>query len=89
MFLCLVVPGQCDELISVLKYLMHALKSNVDYWKLTPTRRNHSLADCEHFLDMVSCTTRWRGEEIPEKIHLQVQAERCFGRTGFYPNVGR
>lgn len=67
----LVVPGQRDELIigsNVLKYLMHALKSNVDYWKLTSAGSNHSLTDCEHFLDMMSCTTRWRGEEIPDKI---------------------
>lgn len=47
---------------------MHALKSNVDYWKLTSAGSNHSLTDCEHFLDMMSSTTRWRGEEIPDKI---------------------
>lgn len=67
----LVVPGQRDELIissNVLKYLIHALKSNVDYWKLTSAGSNHSLTDCKHFLDMMSCTTRWRGEEIPDKI---------------------
>lgn len=44
----LVVPGQRDELIigsNVLKYLMHALKSNIDYWKLTSAGSNHSLTD--------------------------------------------
>lgn len=67
----LVVPGQRDELIigsNVLKHLMHTLKNNVDYWKLTSAGCKHSLTDYEHFLDMMSCITRWRGREVSDKI---------------------
>lgn len=67
----LVVPGQRDELIigsNVLKHLMHVLKNDPNYWKLTSTGCKHSFADYEHFLDMMSCTTRWRGDEVPDKI---------------------
>lgn len=67
----LVVPGQRDELIigsNVLKHLMYVMKSNVDYWKLISTGCRHSFNDYEHFLDVMSCTTRWRGNEVPDKI---------------------
>ncbi|CAI5675080.1 unnamed protein product [Oreochromis niloticus] len=67
----LVVSGQRDELIigsNVLKYLMRVMKHSDDYWKLVSVGSKHSLLDYEHFLDMMSCTTRWRGEEVPDKI---------------------
>lgn len=67
----LVVSGQRDELIigsNVIKYLMHALKSNNDYWELTSTGCKSWTTDYEHFLDVMSCTTRWRGDEVPDKI---------------------
>lgn len=66
-----VVSGQRDELIigsNVLKYLMRVMKHSDDYWKLVSVGSKHSLLDYEHFLDMMSCTARWRGEEVPDKI---------------------
>ena len=67
----LVVSGQRDELIigsNVLKHLMRVMKGTDDYWKLISAGCKHSLLDYEHFLDMMACTTRWRGEEVPDKI---------------------
>lgn len=67
------VPGQRDELIvgsNVLKHLMHVLKCNVDYWKLISTGGEHSFTGYEHFLDIMLCTTRWRGNEIPHKTGI-------------------
>ncbi|KAJ8395731.1 hypothetical protein AAFF_G00029680 [Aldrovandia affinis] len=67
----LVVPGQCDELIigsNVLKHLMREMKCNDDYWKFVSVGCKQPLLDHEHFLDMMSCTTRWRGDKVPERI---------------------
>ncbi|KAK0154898.1 hypothetical protein N1851_002790 [Merluccius polli] len=65
------VPGQRNELIigsNVLKHLMRVMKGSDDYWKLVSTGCKHSILDYEHFLDMMSCTTRWRGDKVPDKI---------------------
>ena len=67
----IVVPGQRDELIigsNVLKHLMRVMKGSDDYWKLVSAGCKHSLLDYEHFLDIMSCTTRWRGDKVPDKI---------------------
>ncbi len=67
----LVVSGQRDELIigsNVLKHLMRVMKGNDSYWKLIFAGSKHSPLDYEHFLDMMSCTTRWRGDKVPNKI---------------------
>ncbi|KAK0138964.1 hypothetical protein N1851_024508 [Merluccius polli] len=67
----IVVPGQPDELIigsNVLKHLMRVMKGSDDYWKLVSTGCKHSILDYKHFLDMMSCTTRWRGDKVPDKI---------------------
>ncbi|KAJ8403215.1 hypothetical protein AAFF_G00354320 [Aldrovandia affinis] len=67
----LVIPGQCDELIigsNVLKHLMREMKCNDDYWKFVSVGCKQPLLDHEHFLDMMSCTTRWRGDKVPERI---------------------
>ncbi|XP_076848086.1 uncharacterized protein LOC143493505 [Brachyhypopomus gauderio] len=67
----IVVPGQRDDLIigsNVLKHLMRVMKGNDDYWKLMSAGCRHSRHDHEHFLDMMSCTIRWRGEDIPDRI---------------------
>lgn len=65
----LVVPGQRDDLIigtNVIRFLMHQLKINNDYWRLVSSPS--LLPECEQFLDMMASTSRWRGEELPEKI---------------------
>ncbi|KAJ8417020.1 hypothetical protein AAFF_G00282470 [Aldrovandia affinis] len=67
----LVIPGQRDELIigsNVLKHLMREMKCNDDYWKFVSVGCKQRLLDHEHFLDMMSCTTRWRGDKVPERI---------------------
>lgn len=47
---------------------MCVMKGNDDYWKIISAGCKHSLLDYEHFLDMTSCTTRWRGDKVPDKI---------------------
>lgn len=67
----LVVPGQKDEVIigsNVLKKLMSVLKSNEDYWKHVSDGCKNSTPELDHFLDVMSCSVRWRGEERPDKI---------------------
>lgn len=67
----LVVPGQRDELIigsNVLKHVMRIIKSNDIYWRLISAECKNLFPDFEHFLDMMSCITRWRGGEVPDKI---------------------
>lgn len=59
----LVVPGQRDELIigsNVLKHVMRIIKSNDIYWRLISAECKNLFPDFEHFLDMMSCITRWR-----------------------------
>lgn len=65
----LVVPGQRDELIvgtNVIRYLMSQLKITTDYWRLVSS--GNLLPECEQFLDLMANSSRWRGEELPEKI---------------------
>ncbi|KAI3354733.1 hypothetical protein L3Q82_004566 [Scortum barcoo] len=65
----LVVPGQRDELIvgtNVIRYLMYQLKITSDYWRLVSS--GNLLPECEQFLGLMANASRWRGEELPEKI---------------------
>lgn len=65
----LVVPGQHDELIvgtNVIRYLMHQLKTTSDYWHLVSS--GNLLPEREQFLDLMANSSRWRGDELPEKI---------------------
>lgn len=67
----LVVPGQRDDLIigtNVIKFLIHKLKIIDDYWRLISVCGASSSPECEQFLDLMANTSRWRGEEIPDKI---------------------
>lgn len=67
----LLVPGQRDELIigsNVLKHLARTMKSNENYWRLISAAGNKIPSDCDQFLDMLSCTTRWKSEDVPDKI---------------------
>ncbi len=53
---------------SLLGLTMGSMIGSVDYWRLISTGGKDSPIDCEHFLDMMSCTTRWRGDSVPDKI---------------------
>uniref|UniRef100_A0A3B1IUQ7 Gypsy retrotransposon integrase-like protein 1 n=1 Tax=Astyanax mexicanus TaxID=7994 RepID=A0A3B1IUQ7_ASTMX len=67
----LVVPGQNDDIIigtNVLKHVMHQMKIDSDYWKLVSREDTQKSAECEQFLEMMSCLTRWRGEKVPDKV---------------------
>ncbi|KAJ8373700.1 hypothetical protein SKAU_G00042800 [Synaphobranchus kaupii] len=67
----LVVPGQHDDLIlgtNVIKHIMHQVKSSDEYWRLICQGSPQSSPESEHFLEMMTSLTRWRGEEMPNKI---------------------
>ena len=69
--LALVLPGQRDDLIigtNVIKFLIHQLKNSDDYWRLIANNSLASSPESEQFLDLMANTSRWRGEELPNKI---------------------
>ena len=59
----MVVAGQKDDTIvgtNMLKYVLHQLKNENNYWKLISS-------NTQQFLEMMASLTRWRGEGVPEK----------------------
>lgn len=63
------VPGQKDELIigsNVIRPIIQKMRSDDKYWELIRSR--NSDPDCEQFLQLLSCVTRWSGPELPDKI---------------------
>ncbi|KAK0150866.1 hypothetical protein N1851_008029 [Merluccius polli] len=65
----LVVPGQRDDLIvgtNVIRFIMHQLKVTSNYWNLVSS--GNLLSECERLLDLLSNSSRWRGDELPDKI---------------------
>ncbi|KAJ8011775.1 hypothetical protein DPEC_G00061760 [Dallia pectoralis] len=66
----LVVTGQKDDVIvctNMLKYVLHQLKNENNYWKLISSNTKGS-SDGEQFLEMMTSLTRWRGEDVLEKV---------------------
>lgn len=66
----LVVAGQKDEIIigtNLLKYVVHQMKKDDTYWKLISCNGQET-AECEQFLEMMAGLTRWRGEDVPDKV---------------------
>lgn len=64
-----VVPGQKDELIigsNVLRPLIQKMKSDPKYWELVSS--SNSDPECEQFLQLLSCISRWSGPELPDRI---------------------
>ena len=60
----LVVAGRKDDIIvgtNMLKYVLHQLKNENNYWKLISS-------NTQQFLEMMVSLTRWRGEDVPEKV---------------------
>lgn len=65
----LVIPGQRDEFIigtNVIKSVLQKMKSNEKYWELISSR--NSDPDCEQFLELLSCVSRWKGPDSSGKI---------------------
>lgn len=65
----LVVPGQLDDFIvgsNVLRSIISSMKSSEKYWDLISSRSANS--DCEQFLQLISCVSRWSGSTVPNKI---------------------
>lgn len=63
------VPGQRDDLIigsNIIRPLVQGLRSDEKYWELIRSR--NSDPECEQFLQLLSCITRWSGPELPEKV---------------------
>lgn len=66
----LVVPGQKYDVMlgtNMLKYVLHQLKNDTDYWKLI-SRNTQGSSDSDQFLGMMASLTRWRGEDVPERV---------------------
>ncbi|KAK0141373.1 hypothetical protein N1851_021618 [Merluccius polli] len=63
------VPGQRDEIIigsNVIRPLIQELRSDEKYWELIRSRTSDP--ECEQFLQLLSCITRWSGPELPERV---------------------
>ncbi|XP_047446637.1 uncharacterized protein LOC125011456 [Mugil cephalus] len=63
------VPGQRDELIigsNVIRPMIQRMKSDEKYWELICS--NTSDPECEQFLQLLSCITRWSGPDLPDKV---------------------
>ncbi|KAK0133435.1 Retrovirus-related Pol polyprotein from transposon 412 [Merluccius polli] len=64
-----VVSGQKDELIigsNVIRPIIQEMKSTERYWELISS--SSSDPECEQFLQLLSCVSRWSGPELPSKI---------------------
>ena len=64
-----VVPGQRDEFIlgsNVIRPIIQEMKSTERYWELISS--SSSDPECEQFLQLLSCVSRWSGPELPSKI---------------------
>lgn len=71
-----VVPGQRDELIigsNVLRPLIQKMKSDPRYWELVSS--SNSDPECEQFLELLSCISRWSGLKLQQSVTLLPQQE--------------
>lgn len=65
----LVVPGQRDEFIigsNVIKCMIQKMKSHDKYWELVSC--SNTDPECEQFLELLSCISRWSGPQQPDKL---------------------
>lgn len=63
------VPGQKDELIigtNVIRPIIQKMKSEEKYWVMISSQTSDP--DCEQFLQLLCCTSRWLGTEVPDKV---------------------
>ncbi len=67
----LIVSGQKDPIIlgtNVLKPLISQMKQTDQFWKVVNRPDSVIQSDNSQFLRMLSCTERWRGDSIPDKV---------------------
>lgn len=65
----LVVTGQRDEFIigsNVIKCILQKMKSHDKYWELVSC--NNGNPECEQFLELLSCISRWSSPQQPDKL---------------------
>lgn len=63
------IPGQHDEFIigsNVLRPLIQRMKTDSRYWELITS--NTANPECEEFLQLLSCVSRWSNSTSPDKI---------------------
>ncbi|KAK0146085.1 hypothetical protein N1851_014656 [Merluccius polli] len=63
------LKGQRDKIIigsNVIRPLIQELRSDEKYWELIRSRTSDP--ECEQFLQLLSCITRWSGPELPERV---------------------
>lgn len=64
-----VVPGQRDELIvgsNVIRPIIQKMQSTDKYWELISS--SNSDPDCEWFIQLLSCISRWSGPELRDVV---------------------
>ena len=64
-----VVPGQRDKLIiggNVRRSIIQNMKSDKKYCELVSSSNTDQ--ECEQFLQLLSCISRWSGPEMPDKV---------------------
>ncbi len=65
----LLVPGQKDEFIigsNVIKCVLQKMKAEKKYWELINCQNSNP--ECEQFLELLSCVSRWSGSLQPDKL---------------------
>ncbi|KAG1937129.1 retrotransposable element [Pimephales promelas] len=65
----LVVPGQRDEFIigsNVIKCVLKKMTAEKKYWDLISCQNSNP--ECEEFLELLSCVSRWSGPQQPAKL---------------------
>ncbi len=65
----LLVPGQKDEFIigsNVIKCVLQKMKAEKKYWELINCQNSNP--ECEQFLDLLSCVSRWSGSLQPDEL---------------------
>ncbi|KAL1246736.1 hypothetical protein QQF64_034331 [Cirrhinus molitorella] len=65
----LLVPGQKDEFIigsNVIKCVLQKMKAEKKYWELISCQNSNP--ECEQFLELLSCVSRWSGSCQPDKL---------------------
>lgn len=66
-----VISRQKDELIvgsNVIRPIIQKMKADTKYWELVNS--SYTGTDCEDFLQLLSCLSRWSGPVMPDKVGI-------------------
>ncbi|CAI5657560.1 unnamed protein product [Oreochromis niloticus] len=83
-----VVPGQKDELIvgsNVIRPIIQKMKADTKYWELINS--NYTGTDCENFLQLLSCISRWSAPVMPDKVESPVTLRRNAKIADVFPCI--